>query len=125
MLCISHSDLGILSSAYFCGFLPGLILFMLPIQLGQMKTMYFVMILYIIACYLVLFESDIYLISFGFFLQGFLHIKIMLSYSHMYDFTNEANKAFCSTFIGIFDILVISLQGAYYLFIDKDVVYFC
>lgn len=57
------------------------------------------MTVYMVCSSLTVFGQSIAIKSTGLFLQGFLHLKIMLSYTHMFELTDEKSKSFCSTFI--------------------------
>ena len=50
------------------------------------------MSVYVLCSSLTVFAPSIFLKSTGLFLQGFLHLKIMLSYTHMFELTDEKSK---------------------------------
>lgn len=58
----------------------------------------------------------------GFFIQGFLHLKIMLSYSHCFELVPVNCKKFCSTFINTLDIVSFSVVSSYLMFVSRDAV---
>ena len=58
---------------------------------------------FMVASTMSIFGDNIYVKGIGMFVQGFLHLKIMLAYTHMFELTNGEHKAFCSTVINIFD----------------------
>jgi len=58
----------------------------------------------------------------GFFIQGFLHNKIMLSYSHCFELVPINYKKFCSTFINTLDILTFTVIPSYLMFVSRDAV---
>lgn len=107
-------------SMYFYGFACGIILFPLPDKLGKKATMTWLMIPFVLASALAVFGTTIEEKSVGLFLQGFLHLKIMVSYAHMFELTDESNKPFCSLCINTFDISSVSTQGLAFFFLTRD-----
>ena len=123
MLCMSKTKFSLFASCYFIGFFFGFILFVLPDRIGRKGTMNIIMPLYIISTYFGVYGQSIEQISFSYLFQGFLHVKIMLSYTFMLELTDDKNKVFCSTFLNLGDIFVnFSAQGLYYYYIDKNVI---
>lgn len=57
----------------------------------------------------------------GLIFQGLFHVKIMLSYSYIFELTEEKYKAFCATFINIGDLLSFSFIGLYLVYVDRNI----
>ena len=54
------------------------------------------------------------------FIQGFLHVKIPLSYTHILELVDEKSKNFCSTFINSVDALNLAIVGFLLNFVNRD-----
>lgn len=91
-------------------------------MIGRKKTMVLVMSLYLVAFYLVNYGTTIWIKTFAMFMQGFLHIKIPLSYTHMYELVREKDKPFCAQIINMADTIAMALTGSVFLFITRDAV---
>ena len=73
---------------------------------------------FIMACTLSIYGNSIFIKSIGFFTQGFLHLKIMLSYTHMFELVSKDHKSFCATFINTFDALTFASHGLFYILVE-------
>ena len=82
--------------------------------------MSFVLILNLIAMALIIFSPSILVKKIGFFVFGYLHIKISLSYTHMFELTEAKHQVFCSTIITGIDTLTISLTCIIYKYVTND-----
>jgi hypothetical protein len=105
---------------YFYGFACGIILFMMPEFLGRKGAMKVLLPPFILASTLSVYGQTISTKSCGFFIQGFLHLKIMLSYTHIFELVQKDHKSFCATFINCLDSLTFASHGLYYLFVSRD-----
>jgi NhaP-type Na+/H+ or K+/H+ antiporter len=103
------------------GFLFGLVLFPVPDKLGRKRTMSIVMTIYLIAQWVSLLCNDFHIKSISYFIQGFLHIKITLSYTHMFELVDEDSKSFCSSVITVFEITTFGIIGFSLQFITRDI----
>ena len=99
MTCLSESEMVEFTSMFFVGFAAGLVLFPMPEKLGIKKTMSILMPLFCVFSGLSVFGQSIHVKEVGLFMQGFMHMKIMLAYSHMFELTDETNKGFCAMVI--------------------------
>jgi MFS family permease len=114
LLCVEQQKLTLFMSMFFYGFATGAILFPLPDKLGKKKAMTILMGLFVVFSGLSVFADTLLLKSVGLFFQGFLHVKITLSYAHMFDLTDQESKPFCSFVLNIFDIASVAFQGLMY-----------
>ena len=111
LMCENRTSLASVSSCYFLGFGLGLLLMFYPDSLGRKKTMTLVMVPYIIFTQLTIFSPSLTGKKIGYFMQGLLHLKITLSYTHMFELTDEASKDFCATVINMTDSLTLFIMG--------------
>ena len=100
-----------MSSCYFLGFGLGLLLMFYPDLLGRKKTMVLLLVPYVIFTQLTIYSASLTGKKIGFFMQGLLHLKITLSYTHMFELTDEASKDFCATVINMTDSLTMFIIG--------------
>ena len=91
------------ASFYFLGFIVGCFTFYLPDMFGYRRTMLFILPFYTLASAMSIFSDDMWMKTFGFFLQGLFHLKISLSYIHILDLVPESSKGFVYTFITAVD----------------------
>jgi MFS family permease len=75
----------------------------MPDRYGRLNTMRFALPFYIISQYLIVFTHSVSTKSLGFFLQGFFHIKITNTYTHILELVPDAHKSKVSTVILGFD----------------------
>lgn len=120
MMCLPLAQTKLFCSSYFLGFSMGIVIARLPDKLGRKGAANILLPLFLIACYLTCFGESVIEKGIGIAIQGFLHVKIMNAYSHIYELTDEENKAFCSTFINVIDISSFTFVGLYLYFIDRD-----
>ena len=122
MMCIPTSTKDMLCSMYFVGFALGIVFFTLPDAIGRKRAMWVLLPPYILASSLSVYGKTIEQKMMGMFFQGFLHLKIMLSYSHCFELVPIDNKKFCSTFINTVDIASFTIIGSTLLFVSSDAV---
>lgn len=122
MTCLSESEMVEFTSMFFVGFAAGLVLFPMPEKLGIKKTMSILMPLFCVFSGLSVFGQSIHLKEVGLFMQGFMHMKIMLAYSHMFELTDETNKGFCAMVIQMIDISALIVQGIIFMSFSKNAV---
>lgn len=97
----------------------------LPQQIGRKKSMTPVLLLYLVASNLTVYGGSLSLKKIGFFIQGLLHIKITLSYTHLLEMVpDDASKAICSTVVNAFDAVTLGIQGFVYMYVVADAVKF-
>jgi MFS family permease len=82
---MDKSQYAFIGSSYFIGYFIGSIFFFMPDYIGRKGTMNRILPLFMISSYFSLFGQTIPLKSFGFFMQGFFHIKVSLSYQHIFE----------------------------------------
>ena len=92
-----------MGALYFIGFGAGIVFMFLPDRLGRYGTMAFILPLYACAAAMCVFFDDLQTKRIGFFLQGFLHIKIANSFLHIFELVPEDGKVLASTVITSFD----------------------
>ena len=80
--------------------------------------------LYIIASAITIYSLSLEGKAIGFFVQGFLHIKITLSYSHILELVPETHKGFVATVLTAFDSVSLAVFGITLMFISRDLVKF-
>lgn len=124
-MCVPTVTKDLFCSAYFIGFSFGIVFFTLPDAIGRKKTMWILLPALIVASSLSVFGESIYIKSIGFFVQGFLHLKIMLSYSHCFELVPKNDKLFCSTVINTIDISTFMIYSLYFMMVSKDAVLYC
>ena len=83
-----------------------------------------VMPLYILASCLTIYGTTLQLKAIGYFIQGFLHIKIPVSFAYIYEMIPEGQKDFCSMFINTFDNCTMGVIGIAFLFVTKEATWF-
>ena len=89
-------------------------------MIGRKATLNILMPLFFIASWFVIFGETIFEKELGLIFQGLFHVKIMLSYSYIFELTEEKFKAFCATFINLMDILTFSFIGLYLLYVERN-----
>jgi len=72
-------------SIYFLGFGLGVVLFFLPDKVGRKGTMNIVLPLYAVSTAIGTFSPNLFLKSLSYFMNGFLHISITCTFTHMYE----------------------------------------
>ena len=112
------------SSSYFIGFSLGVIFFPLPDKLGRKMTMKILMPAFLGASFLSIFGQSLMVKGIGMMVQGFLHLKIMLAYTHIFELTDEKSKGFCATFINSLDGFTFTIEGLAFLYVTKNGVSF-
>lgn len=117
-MCVPQTTINLFSSMYFYGFACGLVFFTMPDSIGRKGTMKILLPPFIMACSLSIYGNSILIKSIGFFIQGFLHLKIMLSYTHMFELVSKDHKSFCATFINTFDALTFASHGLFYILVE-------
>ena len=83
-----------------------------------------VMPLYIIASAITVYSPNLEGKAIGFFVQGFLHIKITLCYSHILELVPETHKGFVATVITAFDAGSLAVFGLTLIFVSRNLVKF-
>ena len=78
---------------------------------------------YIISVFLSIYGKSILQKSIGMFIQGFLHVKIPLSYTHILELVDEKSKKFCTTFINSADALTLAIVGILLKFVNRDLTF--
>lgn len=120
--CESTQDLNFICSAHFLGFIFGAFLFPLPDEIGRKKTMALLVLPYIVTAGMVTYGTTLWAKTFGMFMQGVLHLRVTLSYTHMYELVREQDKPFCAQMINMFDTLGPAITGSAFLFLTRDAV---
>lgn len=107
---------------YYIGFALGLFLFPAPDVFGRKKTMTVVMMMFLAAGFTSLLSPIMWVKSAGYFVQGLLHLKITLSYTHMFELVDDDYKSFCATIINAMDGFSFGFTGLALKFVTRDLV---
>ena len=91
---------------------------------GRKRTMSIVIIGNLIANFLIIFSPSIVVKKIAFFMFGFLHIKVSISYTHMFELIEAKHHLFCSTIITGMDTLTISVSCIIYKYVTSDMTHF-
>jgi hypothetical protein len=86
--------------------------------------MLLVMPLLAVGCSITVFSETLLLKSIGYFMQGLFHIKVMNSYTHIFDLVPEDSKRFCATFMNVFDSMTLFVVGIMMKYVTDDLVGF-
>jgi MFS family permease len=119
LICEKPSVYNGIGSYYFIGYLMGIVFFWMPDSLGRRTTMCFLLPNYIVASALVIFSESMLLRSVGFWLQGFFHLKISLSYTHALDLVPSQHKSLVTTLITALDSGTPLFACFFFKFINK------
>ena len=101
--CVPFSEYAQVGAAYFVGYGFGIVFLFLPDLLGRRGCMALVLPLYCLVTTLAVMSDDLWMKKIGFFLQGFIHIKISNTFTSIYEFVPEAGKIPCLTLITCYD----------------------
>ena len=71
---------------------------------------------------MVAYGTSISVKTFGMLMQGILHIRITLSYTHMYELVRERDKPFCAQIMNLCDTSVMAINGIIFIFFTRDAV---
>lgn len=112
------------ASSYFIGFSLGFFLFPLPERFGRKRVMTILMILYLFSTGLVSYSNTLSQKSIGFFAMGILHLKITVSYTHIFELIDDDHKGFCATVLNMVDAITLAVVGFCFIFVTRDGVRF-
>jgi hypothetical protein len=96
-----------IASFYCFGYACGVIFFFLPDQLGRKKTLMLSLGMNIIAMYLAIYDQRIPVKKFGFFLNGFFHIRYSGSIIHSLEMVPDVYKNANFTGLLLFEVSVV------------------
>lgn len=82
------------------------------------------MIIYLFSTALVTYATTLAEMSVGYFLMGMLHLKITVSYTHMFELIENEHKGFCATVINTVDGATLGITGFVFQFVTQDGVKF-
>lgn len=123
LMCMPPEQYNQIGSFYFLGYGFGFILCFMPQIYGRKPTMSVVMIANLIANYFMIYSPSILVKKIAFFAYGFLHIKVSLSYTHMFELIEAQHQVFCSTIISAVDVLTMTVTCIFYKYIGSDMDY--
>jgi MFS family permease len=103
LMCTSPTSYNSIGSFYFIGYGIGAIFFFLPDAIGRKNVMSLFMIFLMFGLYISAFASDYHYMKLGFFLIGFFHLKISLSYTYAAELVPESSKQIVLTLISAYD----------------------
>jgi MFS family permease len=92
-----------------------------PDLVGKKNTMAVVMPLNIISQAMIVFSDDFFIKGLGFFITGFIHLRITISFTHCLELMPESHKSVATTFINVFDQGGIVFAGLYLHFVSNKV----
>ena len=78
------------------------------------------MIPYALAAALTVYGTTVFQKSLGMFLQGCLHMKVTLAFTHMYELGADHNKPISALILNIVDIMILPITGLVIKFVSKD-----
>ena len=78
------------------------------------------MLVYLMCSTLIVFAPNPILKSVGYFFQGILHLKIPLSFTHLFELSPEEKKSICSILISSIDNFTLAYFSLFLLFITRD-----
>lgn len=84
--------------------------------------MWLLMIPYALAAALTVYGSTVFQKSLGMFLQGCLHMKVTLSFTHMYELGSDSNKPMMALVLNLVDIMILPTTGLVIKFWSNDLV---
>jgi len=84
--------------------------------------MFWLIIPYIFASGMVVYGNTIIIKSIGMFIQGALHVKITLCYTHIYELVPDNWKPFCTVFLNFVDSLTLVIAGLVFKYVTRDAV---
>ena len=102
-MCTPPSSYNSIGSFFFIGYGIGAIFFFLPDAFGRKKVMSIFMTFVMFATYISAFGTDMSHMRIGFFLIGFFHLKISLSYTYAAELVPESSKQMVLTIISAYD----------------------
>jgi MFS family permease len=102
LMCTPSATYNSIGSFYFIGYGIGAIFFFLPDAFGRKNIMTIFMTLIMFANYITAFGELKYM-RLGFFLIGFFHLKISLSYTYATELVPEDSKQLVLTIISAYD----------------------
>lgn len=120
LMCEPQGSVPKIGSIFFVGYGIGVILFFLPDNYGRKGSMMLTLPGLIFSQYLVLYTKNIFYIKVGFFLQGFFHLKMSNSYTHLLELVPDHHKNITSTMISAYDSLTVSMGCFLILVYDQN-----
>jgi len=75
---------------------------------------------YAIASAITVFGNTVFLKSLGMFLQGSFHVKVALSYTHMYELGPDSIRPMIALILNLSDALILPITGIFIKFCSKD-----
>jgi MFS family permease len=111
------------ASVYFLGFAIGILLFFLPDRYGRKNTMLIISGPFIAAYFILTYIPQRELKALAFGIQGFLHIKTSLAYTHCQEFLCSRHKTISPTVITMFDSGSLLIFSFYLLLVSKNTYY--
>ena len=120
LVCVPMIEYSSLVSYFLVGYGFGIIFFFLPDTLGRKGSMNIFVPLFTINAYLSTYSYSLILFKIGFFLNGFLHLKSTLCYTHGIELVPDKYKAMVPTLINAYDVSTFVVLALFYKFIEPD-----
>lgn len=120
LMCTAPGVYNGIASYYFLGYGFGAILCFIPQIYGRKRSMTFILLANIVTNFLIVFYPSIAVKKMAYFIFGFFHIKVSLSYTHMFELIEDKHRVFCSTIITGLDVLTIAVTCFYYKYVSSD-----
>lgn len=122
-MCHSQTELAKICSIYYIGYGVGIILCQMPDKFGRKRTMQMILPLYVLDQYIILYRPELYLKRIGYFLQGFLHLRLSNSITHMLELISPKHWNPCVTMIAGFDSGSIGISCFMLLYLNNNIDY--
>lgn len=76
------------------------------------------------AAAITVYGNSVFLKSLGMFIQGSLHVKVTLCYSHMYELSSDNRKGTSALVLNLTDASILLITGLFIKFCSNDLVVF-
>jgi hypothetical protein len=122
-ICDGQNTIMTTVSFYFMGFALGIFLFFIPDRYGRKKAMLMITGPFIAQSIVLTYfpQRELKAIAFG--INGFLHIKVSLAYTHSQEFLCKSHRSISPTVITMFDSGSILIFAVYLLFVNNETHY--
>ena len=82
------------------------------------------MIIYLFSAGLMTYSLSLRQKSIGYFIMGILHLKVTVSYTHIFELIDDDYKGLCATVLNVVDAITLGVVGFCFIFVTKDGVRF-
>ena len=120
LVCISKSTIGLIVTAYYIGFASGALFYQWPEKYGRKYPMQLGMAVSLVAQTAIMFSTNFYVRTIGFYLMGLSQIRNSLSYVWASECVPLPKKSLAFTVINLVDAIPVGVTCLYFWFISKD-----